>query len=86
MSDPAKSQAKDHFDFVIRCYPDALIGLKLIHNPTFYRTYLYGVMKTVLGMEMDQYVKMHLLNMLKDEIGLSADDLAAEILKYAAEE
>lgn len=84
MSDDAKSQAKEMFDFVIRCYPDALIGLGYKDHPTLYRTYLYGVMKNVLGTEMDQYVKMHLLNMLKNEIGLSADDLAAEILKYAA--
>jgi len=85
MSD-AKSQAKDYFDFVLGCYPDALIGLNIPDHPTVRRTYLYGVLKTVLGAEMDQYVKMHLLNMLKNEIGMSSDELAADILKYASGE
>lgn len=87
MSDESRDQAKELFDFVLRCYPDALIGLNVPDNPTTRRIYLYGVMKTTFGFEMDQmdqYVKMHLLNMLKDEIGLSATDLAEEILKYAA--
>lgn len=84
MSDKAKRIAKEHFDFVLRCYPDALVGLMIKNNPTVYRTYLYGVMKAVLGMELDTFVKMYLLQMLKDEIGMSSDELAAAILKYAA--
>jgi hypothetical protein len=87
MSDAAKAEAQDLFDFVARCYPDALIGLNIPDSPTVRRTYFYGVMKTVFGYdEMDQYVKMHLLNMLRNEIGLSAEDLASEILKYIAED
>jgi len=86
MSDAAKDQAKEIFDFVLRCYPDALIGLNITDNPTIFHVYLYGAMKTVFKQEMDQYVKMHLLVMLKDAIGLTADQLAADILKYAAED
>jgi hypothetical protein len=83
MSDAAKAAAKELFDFVVRCYPDTLIGLNVPDSPTVYRVYLYGVMRTAMKMDdMDQYEKMHLLNMLKDAIGLSADDLAADILKY----
>lgn len=82
----AKAQAKELFDFVVRCYPDTLIGLNIPDSPTVYRVYLYGVMRTTMGIEMDDYVKMYLLNMLKDTIGLSADELAADILKYADEQ
>jgi hypothetical protein len=88
MSNPAaaKERAKELFDFVVRCYPDAIIGLDVPDSPTAYRIYLYGVMRTVMKLEMDDYEKMHLLNMLKDTIGLSADELAADILKYIDEQ
>lgn len=87
MSDDARRTATEMLEFVKRCYPDALIGLKLKDSQIVYRIYLYGMTSTVFAMDdLDQYVKMHLLNMLKNEIGMSADDLAAEILKYAAGE
>lgn len=86
MSDETKKEAKRLFDFVLRCYPDALIGLKIQDHPTIRRTYFYGVMKIVFGMELDQYVKMHLLNMLKNEIGMTAAELAEDILKYTSEQ
>jgi hypothetical protein len=85
MSDDPKAIANEHFEFVKRCYPDALAGLNVTDSPTVYRTYLYGVMKAVFAnREMDQFVKMYLLTTLKNEIGMTADDLAAEILKYSA--
>lgn len=86
MSDPARETAIECYDFIRRCYPDALIGLKLKDSDVVRRLYYYGAMKTIFAMDLDEYVKMHLLTLLKNEIGLSADELAAEILKYAAEE
>jgi hypothetical protein len=81
-NDQAKSEAKAIFEFIVSCYPDMLIGQKLFDTSTTRAIYYYGALGAVLKAEMkDQYVQMHLLNLLRDQLGITAEQLAAEIMK-----